>query len=206
MAPVAKSATALVADFGRPARSIPLAAAASAAKREPSHWLDAQNRATAASSRAAKGAGSPIIARRGRAAAGGGRRLPSWAICTRLIHTLLVWRPPRMLRVWAVRKKAAPISAASTWATVRVRLGPIRLKRAVASSRPQALALRARAARTTRIDSQRQCPTAATGSRGGVINRAKAAKAFRAMAANRTVSTLRGAIGAENSRSRSPRL
>jgi len=96
--------------------------------------------------------------------------------------------------------------AASTWATVRVRLGPIRAKSATASARPALLAISASAASSGSTASQRQCPNTASGNRNGVTSMAKLAKALVASEAKRTVSVLRGSSGEENSRSRSPRV
>ena len=189
----------------RPAVPTPAAAAASAAKRAPRSWLAVRKIAPLAPKAASSGKGSPSRARSGQLRPGGARNRGSCDSLTTVAARVAVCGPPRMLRAWATRKKTAPIRAASTCPTVRVRLGPISRNRLAASSRPAPLAASATQNRTGMAASQLGCPITAMGSRIGVRIMPKMPKAPTAIDRKRTVSALRGGSGEENSRSRSPR-
>ena len=113
-----------------------------------------QKTTTQAATMPASGKGWPRIARSGQSRPG---IIPNCGSCdTRMAVAIRLSAAPfpKMFRVWAVRKNAAPISAAMTWAAVRVRRGPISRNSPEASSSPTPEAARARAASTTRPEIQ----------------------------------------------------
>ncbi len=128
--------------------SAPLANAASSANLRPSQALTAKNSTIEPPSIDTRGMVSPTIALSGQSAPAGRVKRGSRARDMASFHRPPLRWPPRMLRSWLPRKKAAPITAAMAWATARVRRGPIARNRAVASNRPRALEIRARAAST----------------------------------------------------------
>jgi hypothetical protein len=136
---------------------------------------------------------------------GGSVMRPSLASRAMRANRLSLAFSPIRLRYWLARKKAAPIRAAITWATVRVRRGPIRANSAMASSRPTPAAARAAAISTTNTDAQAGWPSTIDGVSSSTAGTRNQRRADTARPKARTNSTLRGDKGEENRRSRSPR-